>query len=384
MTARKEMAVRGHGTGWWEDDDPSALRRGDFGKERVNNSLKSEDNKGGKTGHKGMINGPEQCPQIPEERVSELDGRGKIGREGINKHTKKKSKMVSIGGEDGEMENPRGQAPTPRDGKDGVENSSGVSKSMGLGLNLQSFDEVIRELERREKNGALLHNEENVDLIILAIDLSPHCEMYPHPRISKIFEDRWSDLYVGEDNVASWAGKGNLGLKPKRDFRPGEILGVYGGSKTKTRGPYVLDVSQTGGPETLVDAGNYLDGISILGRINEDIHTNRCNIEFDVGGITYATGLVRSGSEFLTTYGDHYRWEHVVEIGLTRLKSDLEEYFPGVTVDVPMSLGQLRSANPLHEWIRSLVWNEAEDSCYHSTYDPEIAGNKLHHIKLCL
>ena len=117
MTARKEMAVRGHGTGWWEDDDPSALRRGDYGKGRVNNSLKSEDNKGGKTGHKGMINGPEQCPQISEERVPELDGRGNNGQEGINKHTKGKNKMVSICGEGSEMEDSRGQAPIPRDGK---------------------------------------------------------------------------------------------------------------------------------------------------------------------------------------------------------------------------------------------------------------------------
>ncbi len=59
---------------------------------------------------------------------------------------------------------------------------------------------------------------------------------------------------------------------------------------------YVLDVTQTGAPKTMVDAENHLEGIGILGRINEDIHYNRRNTELDVGGIVYTTGLDREGS----------------------------------------------------------------------------------------
>ncbi len=100
MTARKELAARGQDTGWWDDDDPSALQREDSGKERVNNNGKiKSNNNGGKTGHEGMICGPEQC--------------------------------------------------------------------------LQSFEEIVEELNRREKNKTLKHNEENVNLILAAINKSP-------------------------------------------------------------------------------------------------------------------------------------------------------------------------------------------------------------------
>ncbi len=244
MTARMDPAVKGRNTGWWYNDEPSALRRGEY------------------------------------------------GQEGVSKYEIDKNKFTESG-EENESGDQRGQALKPRDRNNGEEKLRDINKtikgvagvrngrkvrvnksSSGPELNLQSFDEAIREIERRDKNGALLHSDENVDLILLAIDLSPPSDVYPHPRISKVFEDRWKDIYAGEDNVASWAGKGNLGLKPKRDFKPGEILGVYGGIKTNTRGPYVLEVTQTGGPEILVDAEKYLDGIGILGRINEDIHTN--------------------------------------------------------------------------------------------------------------
>ncbi len=117
----------------------------------------------------------------------------------------------------------------------------------------------------------------------------------------------------------------------------------------------MLDFSQTGGPAIFVDAEKYLDGAGQLGRINEDIHANNSNSEFDVGGITYTTGMVRAGSEFLTTYGDKYRWDHVVEIGLRRLREDLIEYFPDVLANIPTKLAELKESNPLHGWIKSLV-----------------------------
>ena len=66
----------------------------------------------------------------------------------------------------------------------------------------------------------------------------------------------------------------------------------------------------------------------------------------------------------------------MVEIGLRRLREDLTEYFPDVLVDIPIKLTDLKESNPLHAWIKSLVWNEADGSNYHSTYDPTIKNTR--------
>ncbi len=98
---------------------------------------------------------------------------------------------------------------------------------------LQTFEEIIDELKRRENNNNLKYNDENVDLILLAIEKSPPSSYYPHPMISDVFKGKLSSIYAGEDNVASWAGKGNKGLKARVDVPPEDILGVYGGIITK-------------------------------------------------------------------------------------------------------------------------------------------------------
>ncbi len=79
--------------------------------------------------------------------------------------------------------------------------------------------------------------------------------------------------------------------------------------------------------------------------------------------------MVRKGSEFLTTYGDGYVWNHVVEVGLSRLVDDIREDFPNVEVDIPCKLSDLRASNLLHAWLLKMVWNVADGSCYHSTSD---------------
>ena len=113
---------------------------------------------------------------------------------------------------------------------------------------LQTFEEIIDELKRREKNKNVKYNDENVDLILLAIKKSPPSNYFPHPLISDVFKGKLSNIYAGEDNVATWAGKNNKGLKARVDVPPEDILGVYGGIITEKLGPYVLDVTQTGLP----------------------------------------------------------------------------------------------------------------------------------------
>ena len=167
--------------------------------------------------------------------------------------------------------------------------------TMGPAPGTSTFEEIITELSRREKNGCLNHNDENVKLIVKAIKISPPTDCYPHPLISDIFKGKARSMMVLDKNVASWAGIDNKGLGAVRDFKPLEILGVYGGKYTKAPGMYVLDVTLAGGVSTLVDAGPLLEGAGLLGRINEDIHTVKCNTEFDIGGIVYTTCMVREG-----------------------------------------------------------------------------------------
>ena len=265
------------------------------------------------------------------------------------------------------MENITKENNNKTDNKPRVDTNS--VERMGPAPGTSTFEEIITELSRREKNGCLNHNDENVKLIVKAIKISPPTDCYPHPLISDIFKGKARSMMVLDKNVASWAGIDNKGLGAGRDFKPLEILGVYGGKYTKTPGMYVLDVTLAGGVSTLVDAGPLLEGAGILGRINEDIHTVKCNTEFDIGGIVYTTCMVREGSEFVTTYGDGYIWDHVVEVGLGRLREDIKEDFPNAEVEIPYKLCELKISNPLHAWLLKLLWDQADGSCYHSTLD---------------
>ena len=112
--------------------------------------------------------------------------------------------------------------------------------------------------------------------------------MYPHPDIFELFAGMRRETMVAGDCVASWASIDARGLKVSRsDFPSNVIIGVYGGKITREKGPYVLDVSMRGEVNRMVDAHPDHGEEAILGRINEDIHTNHYNTCLDIAGITY-------------------------------------------------------------------------------------------------
>ena len=100
----------------------------------------------------------------------------------------------------------------------------------------------------------------------------------------------------------------------------------------------------------------------MFGRINEDIHRGIINVEIDVSGIIYTTEKIGRRTEVLTTYGELYNWDHVIVIGLRRLKNDLEQFFKELFLDIPGDMRMLRQSNPLHVWIRKLITGEALES----------------------
>ena len=126
------------------------------------------------------------------------------------------------------------------------------------------------------------------------------------------------------------------------------------------------------------DATRWVDGdpdhgdISMFGRINEDIHGGNINMEIDVSGIIYTTEKIGGKTELLTTYGERYNWDHVIEIGLRRLGTDLAQFFSGLVVDIPIDLKGLKATNPLHNWIKKLVLGEALLDEFHSMVEPQM------------
>jgi hypothetical protein len=172
--------------------------------------------------------------------------------------------------------------------------------------------------------------------------------------------------------VATWADKEAKGIKARKFIIPGVILGVYGGIDTIKEGIYTLDVSVTGHARHMVDGDPSHGQISKFGRINEDTHTVKKNTEFDVAGIIYTENEIREGEELLTTYGDKYRWEHVIQIGYDRLKNHLTKEFPELEVDLPQKIQELKSSNPLQLWIKNLVRGETNGCGHHSTKDDEL------------
>ncbi len=239
-----------------------------------------------------------------------------------------------------------------------------------ISINDNEFKKCVEEIRLRFVGGWLLHNESTVNLIVKAIKLSPPTLMYPHPDLSALFEGMREIMLVEGECVASWASRDARGLKASiKDFPSSVIVGIYGGMLTKEKGMYTLDVTMTGGESRMVDGHPDNGEIAILGRINEDIHNHNLNTCFDIAGITYTTSVVRRGCEFLTTYGDGYRWDNVVEIGYRRMREDLLDMFPGLTVGIPGQMASLKSSNPLHAWVKEMVWDSADMTAYHSTYD---------------
>jgi len=233
-----------------------------------------------------------------------------------------------------------------------------------------SFEECLEILQENMKGGLLDYNQDNVEILLRGILVSPHSNQYPHPQIWDLFKGIRRRLSVEGDCVASWASEEARGIKANRGYiRPGIILGVYGGMETKAVGPYVLDVSVTGHRSLLVDGDPSYGEVTLLGRINEDIHVNRKNVEFDVAGITYTEDGIRDGEELLTTYGDKYRWGHVVQIGYDRLKKHLLQECSSMVIELPEDVRDLRASNPLHSWVKALVWGETGGVGHHSTRD---------------
>ena len=153
--------------------------------------------------------------------------------------------------------------------------------------------------------------------------------------------------------------KKNVRTKQDNIIRKNIIIGVYGGKITKNRGIYVLDATVEGDATRWVDGDPDYGDISMFGRINEDIHGGNINMEIDVSGIIYTTEKIGGKTELLTTYGERYNWDHVIEIGLRRLGTDLAQFFSGLGVDITNDLRGLKATNPLHNWIRKLVLGEA-------------------------
>jgi len=236
-----------------------------------------------------------------------------------------------------------------------------------------SFDEIVDELRNRiRKKKFLEYNQENVELLLRGIIISPPSEQYPHPEIWKLFNKSREKLVVERNCVASWANTEAMGLKAATaDIRPGEILGVYGGVVTKDKGLYTLDVSVTGQVNRLVDGSPEHGEITLFGRINEDIHYNKLNVGMDIAGIMYTTSRIRLGQELLTTYGDRYRWDHVVQIGLDRIQKHISEFFSNLKVGLPRKLEDLKESNPLHAWAKNLLWDSTEGFGHHSTRDKD-------------
>jgi hypothetical protein len=181
---------------------------------------------------------------------------------------------------------------------------------------------------------------------------------------------------VEGDCVASWAGNDSRGIKARGGaFLPGVILGVYGGAETNSEGIYTLDVSVTGHRNMLVDGDPRYGEVTLFGRINEDIHIDRKNTVFDIAGIVYTESYIEEGAELLTTYGDTYSWGHIIQEGYDRMVRHISTFCPDIETGLPSSIEDLRYSNPLHVWVKALVYGQTEDLGHHSTVDEDVPIN---------
>ena len=250
---------------------------------------------------------------------------------------------------------------------------SDSKRKLNLEISGESFEGVLFTLRSKRNEGRLVHDVETVELLVKANLLAPEGETYPHPCISALFD--FEKYEATEDNVASWAGANSLGLRMKRGevTKKGEIINVYGGRVTDKYGMYVMDVSVAGGPKTWVDGDPSLGPIATLGLINEDIHNEVINAEIDVAGIIYATEEIKDCREVLTTYGNQYDWRPVVQIGYDRLKQAISR-FQNYSLALPDKLQGLVNSNPLHAWVKRMIWAHTEASEMHSTIQMGLEG----------
>ena len=127
-------------------------------------------------------------------------------------------------------------------------------------INVDDFEGLLKKIKTKMRGGILRHNENNVKLILRAIAASPTTAEYPHPALKQLFHNQMDKLEADKECVATWAAPEALGLKTKEGALVGkkEILGIYGGAKTKSKGIYVLDVTVFGSDQLLVD-GDHLN-----------------------------------------------------------------------------------------------------------------------------
>ena len=241
------------------------------------------------------------------------------------------------------------------------------------------FEGLIKTIKKKMRGGILKHNKGNVDLIIEAIRAAPFTEEYPHPTLNRLFEAQMAKLEMGNECVASWASLEAKGLKTKDGAELGnkEIIGVYGGVRTRNKGIYVLDVTTAGSDQILVDGDPCLSTVNQFGLMNEDILLSKRNIGLDVGGIIYTKNKIKEREELLTSYGGEYKWGHVMQVGLDRLRSDLGEKFPSIHIDIPPKLEDLKESHMLEGWIKGLVCGGLPERSIHSTWDPHLPEDSV-------
>ena len=116
----------------------------------------------------------------------------------------------------------------------------------------------------------------------------------------------------------------------------------------------MLDVTTSGSDQILVDGDPDLTTVNLFGRINEDILLSKKNIGLDVGGIIYTTDKIKGSVELLTSYGREYKWGHVMQVGLDRLRQDVGTMFPSLDVYIPLKLELLRETNLVEGWVTGM------------------------------
>jgi hypothetical protein len=145
--------------------------------------------------------------------------------------------------------------------------------------------------------------------------------------------------------------------------------------ETRDEGIYTLDVSVKGHEIMLVDGDPRHGEVTLFGRLNEDIHVERKNTVFDIAGIVYTESEVEEGAELLTTYGGMYKWGHVIQEGYDRLVKHISIHCPDIEVGLPGDIKDLRYSNPLHAWVKALIYGQTEDLGHHSTVDEDTPIN---------
>ena len=157
--------------------------------------------------------------------------------------------------------------------------------------------------------------------------------MYPGDEVDFMFRLYDEVLEVRESVVASWSGKGALGLYTKIKLRKGEIIGVYRGRRTTEEGDYVIDVTSKDRGKLWLDAVIEDGQITKFGRMNEDIHGTAYNCALGHNGLIIVLCDIEPGTELVTRYGDQYNWDVIKNEALAELRSAFNSMELGVSME---------------------------------------------------